>query len=83
MYQGGMVAKQEAEKRADAQLLGEKEVNLPPVEEASKVVLQSIQNHNFEICALVYSGIGQRTYISSVDCRQGTLRLVWADLTSI
>jgi hypothetical protein len=38
MYQGGMVAKQEADKRADAQLLGEKDVELPEVEEASKVL---------------------------------------------
>ena len=37
MYQGGMVAKQEAEKRADAQLLGEKEVELQAEEEPSKV----------------------------------------------
>lgn len=39
MYQGGMVAKQEAEKRADAQMLGEKAVDLPAVEEPSKVYL--------------------------------------------
>ena len=37
MYQGGMVAKQEAEKRADAQMLGEKEVELQTEEEPSKV----------------------------------------------
>lgn len=40
MYQGGMVAKQEAEKRADAQLLGEKDVDLPTVTETSKVILR-------------------------------------------
>ena len=39
MYQGGMVAKQEAEKRADAQLLGEKDVDLPAIEEPSKVAV--------------------------------------------
>lgn len=37
MYQGGMVAKQEAQKRADAQLLGEKEVELKAAEETSRV----------------------------------------------
>lgn len=37
MYQGGMVAKQEAEKRADAQMLGEKEVDLPAAEEPAQV----------------------------------------------
>ena len=44
MYQGGMVAKAEAEKRADAQLLGEKEVDLPAAEAASKVTFaESLQ----------------------------------------
>lgn len=42
MYQGGMVAKQEAEKRADAQMLGEKDVDLPAAEEQSKVTLLNI-----------------------------------------
>lgn len=37
MYQGGMVAKQEAEKRSDAQMLGEKDVDLPAAEEPSRV----------------------------------------------
>lgn len=37
MYQGGMVAKQEAEKRADAQMLGEKEVELQAAAEPDKV----------------------------------------------
>ena len=37
MYQGGMVARQEAEKRADEQMLGEKDVQLKAVEETSKV----------------------------------------------
>lgn len=37
MYQGGMVAKQEADKRADAQLMGDKVVELPDVQEVSKV----------------------------------------------
>ena len=39
-----MVAKQEAEKRQDAQMLGEKEVDLPLVEEPSKVECLSLPN---------------------------------------
>lgn len=34
MYQGGMVAKQEAEKRADAQMMGEQPIQNAPIEEA-------------------------------------------------
>lgn len=41
MYQGGMVAKQEAEKRADAQMLGEKEMDVPAEPEPSKVYCTS------------------------------------------
>ena len=40
MYQGGMVAKQEAEKRQDAQMLGEKEIAIQAEEPTSKVRLQ-------------------------------------------
>lgn len=47
MYQGGMVAKQEADKRADAELLGEKQVALQAVEEQSKVTFQHYRSELF------------------------------------
>ena len=66
MYQGGMVAKQEAEKRAEAQMMGETQIELPKEELPSKVHTTCMtQSYCFQSFARDFPHIGKMKLAST------------------